>query len=51
MKINLKSLFGMLIAVGAGIAAFAGEIDSQKKEKKMKEMEDRIANLEQKGAE
>lgn len=51
MKFNPKSLIGILMAVGAGIVAFAGEIDNQKKEKKMKDMEERIANLEQKGAE
>ncbi len=49
-KINPKSLVGVLFAVGAGVAAFFTEIDSQKKDKKIKEMENRITNLEQKGA-
>lgn len=50
-KINPKSFIGVLFAVGAGIAAFVSEIDSQKKDKKIEDMETRIANLEQKGAE
>lgn len=50
-KINPKSLFGILCAVGAGVIAFFTEIDNQKKEKKIDEMEKRIANLEQKKAE
>lgn len=49
-KINPKSLVGILMAVGAGIAAFATEIDNQKKEKKIEDMEKRITNLEQNGA-
>lgn len=50
-KINPKSLFGILVAVGAGIAAFVSEIDSQKRDKKIEEMENRILNLEQKETE
>ena len=49
-KINSKSLIGLLFAVGAGIAAFIGEIDNQKKDKKIEDMERRISDLE-KGAE
>lgn len=49
-KINPKSLIGILMAVGAGIAAFATEIDNQKKEKKIEDMENRIAVLEEKGS-
>lgn len=50
-KINPKSLVGLLVAVGAGIAAFFTEIESQKKDKKIEDMENRIAMLEQKEAE
>ena len=50
-KINPKSFVGILFAVGAGIAAFVSEIDNQKKDKKIEDMETRITNLEQKGAE
>lgn len=50
-KINPKSLFGILMAVGAGIAAFATEIDNQKKEKKIEDMENRITSLEQQRSE
>lgn len=49
-KINPKSFFGVLVAVGAGIAAFITEVDNQKKNKKIEDMETRIAKLE-KGAE
>lgn len=45
-KINPKSLIGIAMALGAGIIAFFGEIDNQKKEKKIEDMENRIANLE-----
>ena len=47
-KINPKSLFGVLIAVSAGVMAFYNEIDNQKKDAKIEDMEKRIANLEQK---
>ena len=50
-KINSKSLFGILFAVGAGLAAFINEIDNQKKDRKIEDMETRITNLEQKGTE
>lgn len=50
-KINPKSLIGILVAVGAGIAAFVTEIESQKKDKKIEDMENRIANLEQRETE
>ena len=50
-KINPKSLFGILIAVGAGVAAFVTEIDNQKKDKKIEDMENRITNLEKREAE
>ena len=49
-KINSKSAIGILLAVGAGLAAFFGEIDNQKKDKKIEDMEKRLSNLE-KGAE
>ena len=45
-KINPKSAIGLLCAVGAGIIAFVTEIDNQKKEKKIEDMENRITNLE-----
>lgn len=50
-KINPKSLIGIAMAIGAGIVAFIGEIDNQKKEKKIEDMEQRIANLEQRETE
>ncbi len=50
-KINPKSLVGLVVAVGAGIAAFFTEIESQKKDKKIEDMENRIAILEQKETE
>lgn len=50
-KINTKSLIGILFAVGAGVAAFIGEMDNQKKDLKIEDMENRIANLELKGIE
>ena len=46
-KINPKSLFGILMAIGAGVAAFVTEIDNQKKDKKIDDMEKRISYLEQ----
>lgn len=49
-KINLKSSVGILLAIGAGIAAFFSEIDNQKKDKKIEDMEKRLSDLE-KGAE
>lgn len=50
-KINMKSLIGILFAVGAGVAAFMTEIDNQKKDAKIEDMETRITNLELKEAE
>ena len=50
-KINPKSLIGILAAVGAGVIAFVTEIDNQKKDKKIEDMERRITNLETKEAE
>ena len=51
MKFNPKSLVGLLLAIGAGVAAFVGEMDNQKKDKLIKDMENRITNLENKGSE
>lgn len=51
LKFNPKSVMGVLFAVGAGIAAFVTEMDNQKKDKKIDDMEKRIKNLEDKGAE
>lgn len=45
-KINMKSVIGILFALGAGVAAFMTEIDNQKKDLKIEDMENRIANLE-----
>lgn len=50
-KINPKSFIGVLVAIGAGIAAFYSEIENQKKDAKIEDMENRIANLESKEAE
>ena len=50
-KINLKSAVGIVCAMIAGIAAFVTEIDNQKKEKKIEDMEKRITNLENKESE
>lgn len=50
-KFNAKSLVGLLFAIGAGVAAFIGEVDNQKKDRKIEDMEKRIATLEEKGAE
>lgn len=43
---KLKATFGLLIAVGAGIAAFFTEIDNQKRNKEFEDMKQRISNLE-----
>lgn len=51
MKANFKSIVGVLFAVGAGVMAFIAEIDNQKKDKKLEDMENRITNLENKGSE
>lgn len=48
---NLKSVIGVLLAVGAGATAFFTEMDNQKKDKKIAEMETRIRNLEDKETE
>ena len=48
---DLKSIVGITMAAGAGVVAFMTEIDNQRKDKKIAEMENRIANLEQKEAE
>lgn len=50
MKIEPKSLVGLLFAVGAGVMAFFTEVDNQKKDKKIEDMENRITNLENKGS-
>lgn len=51
MKINPKSLVGILAAVGAGVVAFITEIDNQRKDKKIEDMENRISILENKESE
>ena len=43
-----KSIFGILFAIGAGIIAFKGELDSQKQDKLIESLEKRITDLEQK---
>lgn len=50
-KRKAKALLGMLVALGAGVAAFFNEMDNQKKDAKMKDMENRILLLEQREAE
>ena len=50
-KINVKSLLGILFAIGAGVAAFVTEMDNQRKDVKIADMENRILNLEQREAE
>lgn len=47
---KIKASFGLMIAAAAGISAFLTEIDNQKKEKKINEMEKRLTNLENKEA-
>ena len=47
-KISPKSLIGRAMAIGAGVVAFFSEIDNQKKDAKIEEMEKRITDLEQK---
>lgn len=51
MKINPKSLIGILAAVGAGVVAFITEMDNQRKDKKIEDMENRISILENKESE
>ena len=51
MKINSKSLFGLVLAIGAGVAAFLSEVESQRKDKKIEDMENRITCLENKESE
>lgn len=51
MKKIPKSMMGLFLAIGAGLAAFATEMDNQKKEKKIEDMEKRITKLESKGSE
>ena len=47
---NLKSKIGIIFAVGAAVVAFFTELDNQKKDKQLEDMEKRICKLE-KGAE
>lgn len=51
MKFNPKSLIGVIAAVVVGAVAFSDELDKQKNTKKIKDMEDRIKDLEKRGAE
>lgn len=46
-----KKVIGILMAVGAGVMAFLTEMDNQKKDKKIEDMEKRILCLEQKKGE
>ena len=50
-NVNPKALIGIICAIGAGISAFINEIDNQKKNKKIEDMENRILRLEEKGSE
>lgn len=45
-KLNLKSVIGILTAVVAGLTAFIGNVQDQKKEERILEMANRITNLE-----
>lgn len=47
-KFKSKSLIGVLFAIGAGVMAFCTELDNQKKEKMIEDMEKRITKLERK---
>lgn len=50
-KINWTSFIGIFTAVGAGLIAFVSEIDSQRKDKQIADMENRISILENKESE
>lgn len=50
MKFNLKSVVGIIAAAVVGVVAFSDEMDKQKNTKKIKDMEDRIKDLENRGA-
>lgn len=45
-NLSMKAVMGIIFAVGAGISAFIAEIDSQKKNMKIEDMEKRIDILE-----
>lgn len=45
-KIDFKAIIGIATAIIAGVVAFAGEIGSQKKEKRIDNMDARISFLE-----
>lgn len=45
--IEPKTLIGILCAIGAAVTAFVGEIDNQKRNKKIDDMENRIIKLEE----
>lgn len=45
-KPNLKSIIGLSVAAIAGITAFIGNIQDQKKEERIDNMDERIKKLE-----
>lgn len=51
MKFNFKSIVGIVAAAVVGVVAFSDEMDKQKNTKKIKDMENRINELEKRGAE
>lgn len=44
----IKKYGGLIIAGAAAVAAFTAEVDSQKKEKTLKELTERVTKLEEK---
>ena len=47
-KVNLKTVAGILMACVASVMAFVSEMDSQKKDRLIEEMGERITKLENK---
>lgn len=48
-NIDVKSVVGIAICLGSAIAAFMTEKDNQQKEKTLKDLVERVSNLEKKG--
>ena len=46
--ISVKTFIGLIAAAITGVVAFAGEINNQKKEQQIEDMEKRIRKLEKK---
>lgn len=45
-KINMKTVMTVALAIVSGITSFVGSIESQKKDELIKNMNDRLTNLE-----